>query len=97
VFEYIETIYRALKPGGLWVNMGPLLYHWVEDLDHNHDERYNKSIEVFYTYIYIRNLFLNAIYHFLRIFSRYYFFSLYCIMLYCIVLYCIVLYCIVLY
>ena len=28
VFEYVETIYRILKPGGYWINLGPLLYHW---------------------------------------------------------------------
>ncbi|KAJ3162043.1 hypothetical protein HDU86_005741 [Geranomyces michiganensis] len=26
--DYIDTIRRALKPGGVWINMGPLLYHW---------------------------------------------------------------------
>ena len=46
VMEYIETISHCLKPGGIWTNMGPLLYHWVEDVDHNRDERYTKSIEV---------------------------------------------------
>lgn len=25
---YIDTIYRTLKPGGIWVNVGPLLWHW---------------------------------------------------------------------
>ena len=28
VMEYIETIYHCLKPGGVWINLGPLLYHW---------------------------------------------------------------------
>lgn len=28
VFEYVETIHRILKPGGYWINLGPLLYHW---------------------------------------------------------------------
>jgi carnosine N-methyltransferase len=27
--EYLEAIWRLLKPGGAWVNLGPLLYHWV--------------------------------------------------------------------
>ena len=27
VIEYIETIYNTLKEGGLWINIGPLLYH----------------------------------------------------------------------
>jgi carnosine N-methyltransferase len=28
VMEYIETIQHCLKPGGVWINLGPLLYHW---------------------------------------------------------------------
>ena len=27
--EYVAAIWRLLKPGGAWVNLGPLLYHWV--------------------------------------------------------------------
>ncbi|CAN7983936.1 unnamed protein product [Ixodes hexagonus] len=30
VVVYIETIYRALRPGGIWVNLGPLLYHYAD-------------------------------------------------------------------
>ena len=26
--RYIELIHRILKPGGFWINLGPLLYHW---------------------------------------------------------------------
>lgn len=26
--EYLEVIYRVLKPGGIWINLGPLLWHW---------------------------------------------------------------------
>jgi carnosine N-methyltransferase len=28
VIEYIEAIWGMLKPGGVWVNFGPLLYHF---------------------------------------------------------------------
>ncbi|CAG8544525.1 132_t:CDS:10 [Paraglomus occultum] len=28
IMEYIEIIYNILKPGGLWINIGPLLYHY---------------------------------------------------------------------
>lgn len=28
IVEYIERIYKILKPGGMWVNFGPLLYHY---------------------------------------------------------------------
>ncbi|XP_066510369.1 carnosine N-methyltransferase-like isoform X2 [Hoplias malabaricus] len=28
VLDYIETIWNILKPGGVWINLGPLLYHF---------------------------------------------------------------------
>lgn len=30
VLDYIETISYVLKPGGYWINFGPLLYHYAE-------------------------------------------------------------------
>ena len=30
IIDYIETIHSILKVGGLWVNFGPLLYHYSE-------------------------------------------------------------------
>ena len=30
VVEYIELIHRILKPGGKWINFGPLLYHFAD-------------------------------------------------------------------
>ena len=30
IIEYIETIHNIVKIGGLWVNFGPLLYHYTE-------------------------------------------------------------------
>ncbi|GAB4823870.1 hypothetical protein N2152v2_010916 [Parachlorella kessleri] len=30
VIEYLEILYAVLQPGGYWVNLGPLLYHWAE-------------------------------------------------------------------
>ena len=30
IFQYIETIAACLKPGGCWINLGPLLYHFEE-------------------------------------------------------------------
>jgi carnosine N-methyltransferase len=44
--EYIETIYKILKPGGKWINLGPLLYHWVADAESTNDDRYQQSVEV---------------------------------------------------
>ncbi|KAM7455234.1 hypothetical protein BLSTO_04012 [Blastocystis sp. subtype 1] len=51
VFEYVELIYKILKPGGYWINLGPLLYHWQCSEDvcaEEMDERYGKSIELSY-------------------------------------------------
>ena len=28
--EYCEVISHCLKPGGYWVNLGPLLWHWAD-------------------------------------------------------------------
>jgi len=28
IISYIQRIFKILKPGGLWVNLGPLLYHY---------------------------------------------------------------------
>ena len=30
IVEYLQMIYKILKKGGLWVNIGPLLYHYAE-------------------------------------------------------------------
>lgn len=30
VIEFVEVIYNILKPGGIWVNLGPLLYHFSD-------------------------------------------------------------------
>eukprot|EP01122_Echinamoeba_exundans_P012048 TRINITY_DN4961_c0_g1_i1.p1 TRINITY_DN4961_c0_g1~~TRINITY_DN4961_c0_g1_i1.p1 ORF type:complete len:392 (+),score=57.30 TRINITY_DN4961_c0_g1_i1:31-1206(+) len=30
IFDYIETIWNILKPGGVWINLGPLLYHYAD-------------------------------------------------------------------
>ena len=29
VFEYIDVISNVLKKGGIWINFGPLSYHWI--------------------------------------------------------------------
>jgi len=30
VVEFVETIHKILKPGGIWINLGPLLYHFAD-------------------------------------------------------------------
>ena len=44
VLDYIETIARVLKPGGWWVNLGPLQWHWTDAHTYLPDEEL--SIEV---------------------------------------------------
>eukprot|EP00667_Euglena_gracilis_P025817 EG_transcript_30550 len=39
IFEYVETISRMLVPGGVWLNLGPLLWHFA-------DQSAEKSIEL---------------------------------------------------
>ncbi|XP_071489172.1 carnosine N-methyltransferase-like [Diadema antillarum] len=41
VLAYIDKIYHILKPGGHWINLGPLLYHF-ENMPHE------ESIEISY-------------------------------------------------
>ncbi|ETI54525.1 hypothetical protein F441_02622 [Phytophthora nicotianae CJ01A1] len=47
VIEYIAAFERLLKPGGYWINLGPLLYHW-QDGSGEDDERYDQSVELTY-------------------------------------------------
>jgi len=30
IVSFIETIFKILKPGGVWINLGPLLYHYAD-------------------------------------------------------------------
>eukprot|EP00884_Botryococcus_braunii_P007642 jgi/Botrbrau1/1687/Bobra.116_2s0029.2 len=44
IIEYIEVIHNALREGGIWINLGPLLYHWADSHTYLPDEEL--SIEV---------------------------------------------------
>lgn len=33
IIEYVEIIYNLLMPGGFWVNVGPLLYHFADSVE----------------------------------------------------------------
>ena len=46
VIDYLATIHHCLRPGGIWINFGPLLYHWMTDNEGNGDSRYGASIEL---------------------------------------------------
>jgi len=44
---YLQAIYRLLRPGGIWINFGPLQYHWKENyVDDSSDSRYRESLEL---------------------------------------------------
>jgi hypothetical protein len=47
ILDYIELMTRILKPGGMWINQGPLLYHW-QNSGGDSDDRYQKSVELSY-------------------------------------------------
>lgn len=47
VIEYIAAFEKMLKPGGYWINLGPLLYHW-QNSGGDDDERYGQSVELSY-------------------------------------------------
>lgn len=44
IISYIRTIAKIIKKGGLWANIGPLLYHYA-DLTHNSIELAWNEIE----------------------------------------------------
>lgn len=31
IIDYLKTIYYCLKPGGIWINFGPLMWHFEDD------------------------------------------------------------------
>ena len=42
LINYIETVKHCLKPGGYWINLGPLLWHF-SDRKPNNEERNEKE------------------------------------------------------
>ncbi len=64
IMEYIDTIYNMLSEGGIWTNIGPLLYHWQSDSESNGDERYSQSVEL--SYEEIREVIMNYGFTFLH-------------------------------
>lgn len=57
IISYVETIYHILKPGGLWINHGPLLYHFA-------DMANEKSVE--FSYEDVRKIILSFKFEFLK-------------------------------
>ena len=51
IIEYVEIIYNLLKKGGIWINLGPLSYHWSKFPDYLSIELpYDKLKEVICNY-----------------------------------------------
>ncbi|KAF1947521.1 methyltransferas-like protein [Clathrospora elynae] len=38
IIRYIEAVRNCLKPGGIWTNLGPLLWHHMSRNEHDEDE-----------------------------------------------------------
>lgn len=45
IIEYIETISKILKDGGVWINLGPLLYHFADTYGHDNEMSVELSLE----------------------------------------------------
>ncbi|MBA0820011.1 hypothetical protein Gohar_027847 [Gossypium harknessii] len=45
IIEYIEIISRILKEGGVWINFGPLLYHFADMYGQEDDMSIELSLE----------------------------------------------------
>ncbi|AEC08645.1 S-adenosyl-L-methionine-dependent methyltransferases superfamily protein [Arabidopsis thaliana] len=45
VIEYIQTISKILKDGGVWINLGPLLYHFADTYGHENEMSIELSLE----------------------------------------------------
>jgi carnosine N-methyltransferase len=63
IIEYIDIIHRILRKGGIWINFGPLSYHWTEYSDYISIELpYDKLKEVIcnYGFKYINESFKNC-------------------------------------
>ena len=48
--EYVDSMRNALRPGGLLINLGPLLWHWQAAADDGapDDDRHERSLELPY-------------------------------------------------
>jgi carnosine N-methyltransferase len=33
IVQYVEHIHKLLVDGGIWINLGPLLYHYTDSVD----------------------------------------------------------------
>ncbi|KAF1986749.1 methyltransferase family [Aulographum hederae CBS 113979] len=45
LIAYIETIHHSLKPGGIWINVGPLLWHFENNAPGSHGNNEKKKFD----------------------------------------------------
>ncbi|PYI27008.1 N2227-domain-containing protein [Aspergillus indologenus CBS 114.80] len=43
LIRYIETIHHCLKPNGLWINVGPLLWHFEDGANRSHENSHDSQ------------------------------------------------------
>ena len=46
LMEYLDAVWHALRPGGVWVSCGPLSWHWEGD---GGDDRFSRSVALCWT------------------------------------------------
>lgn len=46
IVEYIEIIAKILKPGGVWINLGPLLYHFADAVSYSGEEEMSVELSL---------------------------------------------------
>ncbi|GAQ89422.1 hypothetical protein KFL_005200030 [Klebsormidium nitens] len=46
VIAYLEVIARILKPGGVWINFGPLLYHFADAHQYSQDDELSVELSL---------------------------------------------------
>ncbi|KAL8675502.1 MAG: hypothetical protein Q9168_000014 [Polycauliona sp. 1 TL-2023] len=44
VIRYIQTVHHCLKPGGIWTNNGPLLWHWNSEKEQPAKNGHNEQL-----------------------------------------------------
>lgn len=46
IIDFVEIIYNILKPGGIWINLGPLLYHFSDSPENSIEPTYEDLIVI---------------------------------------------------
>lgn len=54
ICEYIETIWTILKPDGVWINFGPLLYHFADAISVEPSYEIVRNIILSYGFVFVK-------------------------------------------